>query len=85
MTKEAIAKIMEGIEKDEMHTLYQGVIDLIYFTPATNEKAKWAAHYFACVIKECMTHKDSSFIGTGYIMEKTEAALKQLGLQEVLA
>jgi len=75
-----IQKIVQGLEEENMSDIYQGVIDLIYFSSATNEDAKWSAHYFACAIKECMTHKDSQFIGKGYIWEKVSKGMKELGM-----
>ena len=68
----------------DMNEKYQAVIDGIYQTPvsvdSTHENRVMGAYYLACAIKECMTHKDSDFIGNGYLWEKVSRAMKELGM-----
>ena len=68
----------------DMNEKYQAVIDGIYQTPVkediTHENRVMGAYYLACAIKECMTHKDSAFIGNGYLWEKVSKAMKELGM-----
>lgn len=68
-----------------MDDKYQAVIDEIYGHGRMNDTVD-AAYFLACAIKECMTHKDSSFgADNGYIYEKISRALRALGMKEVKA
>ena len=68
----------------DMNEKYQAVIDGIYQTPvkenSTHENRVMGAYYLACAIKECMAHKDSAFIGNGYLWEKVSRAMRELGM-----
>ena len=68
-----------------MDEKYQCVIDDIYNTEMTEsfpsrEDRIYGAYLLACAIKEIMTHKDSEFIGTGYLWEKVSRAMDKLGM-----
>ena len=68
-----------------MEDKYQQFIDEIYHQGRSNDCVD-AAYFLACAIKECMTHKDSSFgADNGYIYEKISRALRSLGMKEVKA
>ena len=73
------------MQTQSMDDKYQQVIDEIYHQGRENDCVD-AAYFLACAIKECMTHKDSSFgADNGYIYEKISRALRSLGMKEVKA
>ena len=64
-----------------MDDKYQKIIDDIFqSTPCINEDCIASAYYLACALKELMTHKDSKYIGKGYIWEKVSKAMRVLDL-----
>ncbi len=70
-------------EIQSMDERYQVVIDDIYSTPCLegNDDRMTGAYLLACAIKEIMTHKDSEFIGNGYLYEKISKACKRLNIK----
>ena len=59
----------------------QSMIDAFgYHMPAENYNRKDASLFLLCAVKEVVTHKDSPFIGTGYIWEKVSKAMDRLDM-----
>lgn len=59
----------------------QSMIDAFgYHMPSENYDRKDAALFLLCAVKEVVTHKDSAFIGTGYIWEKVSKAMDRLDM-----
>jgi hypothetical protein len=59
----------------------QSMIDAFGFhIKAVSESHKWATKNFLCAVKECMIHKDSPYVGKGYIYEKVDKAMRELNM-----
>ena len=70
-------------QTQDMDEKYQTVINDIYQTPCIegNDDRMTGAYLLACAIKEIMTHKDSEFIGQGYLHEKISKACNRLNIK----
>lgn len=59
----------------------QSMIDAFgYHLKTENHSRADASLFLLCAVKEVVTHKDSPFIGTGYIWEKVSKAMDRLDL-----
>ena len=59
----------------------QSMIDAFgYHMPTTNNDRKDACLFLLCAVKECVIHKDSAFIGNGYLWEKVSKAMDRLDM-----
>ena len=71
---------MQTLDNITMDDLYQEFINMIQSTPATNNDNIDCAYFLACAVKECMTHKDSKYLGKGYIWEKVSKAMRSIDM-----